>query len=219
MPARRHDPALIVMSSTTTPVPILWRTEAGTMGVIVVSFVWLGMIISVSFLATLAKLLAPGFSLPTVLDGGHHTFLVFAGMEIVCCHILAGFVLFRAPGRWAHFLAAVPCAIVALEVSWLLPALDTRASLITAGGIAQVFNLCLLYLVLEAIKLAALLVLGIGSLHHLVRVGHMQHLVEAHNLFNRNEATRTLPNKAPDKARVLYLDRRRPRPGQRRIPR
>lgn len=160
------------MNMTTAPVPLPWRTEAGTIGVIVVSFVWLGMIISVSFLTTLSTFLAPGFSLLTAFDIGHHPFMVFAGMEIIWCHILAGFVLFRAPGRWAHFLAAVPCAIVALEVSWLLPVLDARADVIIAGGISQVFNLHLLYLVLEAFKLAALLGLGIGSLYHLVRIGH-----------------------------------------------
>jgi hypothetical protein len=152
-----------------TPMPTRETTDLAAAGLLIVSLLWAGMLLGVSFLATPAKFLAPSLDLPVALDVGRHTFAVFNGVEIGWSVALVGLVLCRLPARWLYGVVAVPCGIVLLETAWLLPVLDARVGMIIAGNTPPDSVLHILYILLEAVKLAALLVLAAGSLRHFLR--------------------------------------------------
>lgn len=157
------------MRPRTTPVSPERGSATAVIGILIVSLLWLGMILGVSFLATPVKFLAPSLALPVALDVGRHTFRVFNLVEIGWSFALLGFALLGLPLRRVYALIAVPCGIVALTTAWLLPVLDVRVGVIIVGGAPPGSDLHLLYIVLEVVKLAALLALGFWSLRHLAR--------------------------------------------------
>src|SRR5690606_28813635 len=98
----------------------------------VVSLVWLGALLGVSFLATPVKFLAPTLTMPVALDVGRQTFHWFNRIEIVLA--VAALVvavaydrprlLDRAAARpYATVLAVVLAVGVGLQALWLLPLL------------------------------------------------------------------------------------------------
>jgi hypothetical protein len=100
------------------------------------------------------------------LDVGRHVFAVLNKIEIIFA--LAGLFLLLKGGFSSRiqYLIASLAGIVALQTFWLLPALDARALVYISGGTPPPSNLHLCYLVLEAIKLACLLVLGIWQVNY-----------------------------------------------------
>lgn len=157
------------MALNTAPISAQQRT---VIGILVISLVWSGMVLGVSFLATPVKFLAPSLVLPVALDVGRHTFKIFNWAEIAWSLTLASLVLLYRPPRWAYIMAAVVCGIVALQTVWLLPALDARVEVIIAGGTPSESDLHLLYVALELIKLAVLMALGyrlLRTLFHAAR--------------------------------------------------
>ena len=131
-------------------------------GLAAAALLWAGMVLGVSFLATPAKFLAPSLDLPTALDVGRHTFGVFNPIEIAFAALAAALALAAAPGRWAYALVAVACGVVALQTVWLLPVLDARLGVILEGGVPPEAPLHAIYIGLEAAKLLAVVVLGVG---------------------------------------------------------
>jgi hypothetical protein len=57
--------------------------------------------------------------------------------------------------------AAVPVVILIIQTAWLLPALDVRAMLTIHGQAPGPSNLHFIYVAFEAIKVGALMLLGI----------------------------------------------------------
>lgn len=135
---------------------------AAEAGLAAAALLWAGMVLGVSFLATPAKFLAPSLDLPTALDVGRHTFGVFIPVEIAFAVLGAALALVAMPGRWGTAAVAAICGVVALQAAWLRPALDARVGIVLAGGVPPEAPLHALYIGLEAVKLAALLALGIG---------------------------------------------------------
>ena len=58
------------------------RDIAGRVGLVIVSILWIGLLLGVSFLATPVKFQAPSLTLPVALDVGRQTFAVFNGVEL-----------------------------------------------------------------------------------------------------------------------------------------
>ena len=130
---------------------------------------WAGVVIGVSFLAAPAKFAAPSLSLPVAMDVGRQEFgtlnLVEAGLAVVT---LALAVLLRPPRLlWLGLGLAV--AIVALQGFWLLPLLDARAELIIQNQTPPPAPWHALYIAIEVLKLAALLLAGGAGLWSLAR--------------------------------------------------
>src|SRR3546814_15867617 len=114
----------------------LTRTGAdvAAIGLLSVSFLWAGMILDVSFLATPAKFLAPSIPLPVALDVGRQTFAIFTWVEIGWSLALVGLVLVHAPTRWVLGTLDVPFGSVRPEPAWLFPILDARGQTIISGS-------------------------------------------------------------------------------------
>ena len=135
--------------------PLRWSPCAGPL-----ALVWAGMVLGVSFLATPAKFLAPSLPHPVALDVGRHTFRTFGRVEAA----LAALLELRAAGSKSRRLFALaPGLVVLAQTLWLRPRLDARTRQVIAGKELPPADLHLAYVASEAIKLAALLALGLTA--------------------------------------------------------
>ncbi|MEM8931103.1 MAG: hypothetical protein AAGE94_08000, partial [Acidobacteriota bacterium] len=102
-----------------------------------VCWVWLGMILGVSFLAAPAKFMAESLTLPVALDVGRATFGLFDRLEWLWVAALSFAIHHRwRAGRVDRVMAGLVAAILAIVVVqsfYFLPALDARVALIIAG--------------------------------------------------------------------------------------
>ena len=130
------------------------RRNAGA-GALLLTMLWAGIVIGVSFIATIAKFDAPSLTLPVALDVGRHTFAPLARIE---WGLWLALLLAAALGRTATRLTAVAAlaAILALQALWLLPALDARVELVLAGATPPPSSLHLLFVAGELLKVAIL---------------------------------------------------------------
>lgn len=99
-----------------------------------VAIFWAGMLVGVSFLATLAKFQAPSLTLPVALDVGQHTFHLFNHVEWMCWALMALFVLLNPASRTLPlFLTVVLAVLLGLQTFWWLPSMDMRIAYILQG--------------------------------------------------------------------------------------
>ncbi|MCB0995174.1 MAG: DUF4149 domain-containing protein [Acidimicrobiales bacterium] len=129
------------------------------------AWVWMGIVIGVSFLATPVKFTADSLTRPVALDVGRATFHALAYLEWSLVAVAAA-LSWHATARGHHLsrraltAAAVIVVALALQSAWLLPALDERVASIIAGTEPPPSHLHTLYGVVEITKVAALGLLG-----------------------------------------------------------
>lgn len=127
------------------------------------------MVVGVSFLATPVKFAAPSLGLPTALEVGRVTFALFAKVEWVLCALLIGAAVMVPSRRVGLRLVALAClpVLLAIQVFWLLPALDIRVGQIIAGDAIPTTSHHLLYIALEATKALLLVAVSFAALFSL----------------------------------------------------
>jgi hypothetical protein len=124
-------------------------------------FIWSGLLIGVSFVATPAKFLAPSLPLAQALDVGRWTLHVLGLIEWGFLAVVGILALLAV--RLTTLSAVVPALLVgvalilALEGLWLRPALDQRVLQIMAGHTPPPNAQHMIYIGLEAAKLLLLL--------------------------------------------------------------
>ena len=128
---------------------------------IAVPFVWLGMVLAISFLETPLKFRAPGITVPLGLGIGRLVFRALAVVELVLAGVLTGALVLGDRTTAVIVLASVLWAVLVVQVAVLLPRLDRRARLILAGGSPTRSRLHLAYVALDGIKVVLLPVLGV----------------------------------------------------------
>jgi len=144
-----------------------WSVAVASVAVAAV-FVWLGMVLGISFLEAPLKFRAPGVTLALGLGIGR---LVFRALN-VCEAVLAAVVL---PGllaggysaaTWGAYVAAV--ATLAAQVVLVRPVLTRRSDAVLSGSDAGVSRsrAHYAYVGLEVLKVAALAAVGVLLLHH-----------------------------------------------------
>lgn len=127
-------------------------------------FVWLGMVLAISFLEAPLKFRAPGVTIPLGLGIGRLVFRALNICEVVLAAVaLVGVVLGPAP---AGPLIALSVAVIALGAQILLvrPALTRRSDAVLADpAVAESgrSHAHLVYVGFEAAKVGALLVSGV----------------------------------------------------------
>ena len=135
-------------------------------------FIWAGLLLGVSFVATPAKFLAPSLPLAQALDVGRWTFHVLARIEwgfvaLVAILLAVARLLGRQRiGLTAGLLIAIGI-LLAAQSFYLRPPLDGRVLRIMAGETVAPGHMHTLYIAFEAIKLALLLAAGIVGLRRL----------------------------------------------------
>ncbi|RPF38311.1 hypothetical protein [Streptomyces sp. TLI_185] len=132
---------------------------------VAVTFVWLGMVLAISFLEAPLKFRAPGVTIPIGLGIGR---LVFRALNLVEA-VLAVAVVAAAvaagdpPGRVVGPVAAAAALLLA-QLLVVRPRLNRRSDRVLAGEDLPRSRDHLYYVALEAAKVAALIALGIGLL-------------------------------------------------------
>lgn len=135
-------------------------------------FIWAGLLLGVSFIATPAKFLAPSLPLAQALDVGRWTFHVLGLIEwgllaVVGMLILVAWMRLGQGGRQGAglvlLLLAGVAATLVLETFWLRPALDARALQIIAGHSAAPSAQHTLYIAFEIVKLLLILAAAVAG--------------------------------------------------------
>jgi hypothetical protein len=129
-------------------------------------FVWCGLLIGVSFVATPVKFLAPSLQLPQALDIGRWTFHVLTLIEwglVIVAGLLAWASRQRAAAGWGPVMVLLIAiaAVLAVESLLLRPILDARVLDIMAGRNVPPSVLHNAYIALEALKLMLILAAAI----------------------------------------------------------
>lgn len=134
---------------------------------IAVPFVWLGMVLAISFMEAPLKFQAPGITLPLGLGIGQLVFFALNKMEIACAILLLiAFWRNRSNTKTETLSLGLILLILVLETAWLLPVLDARAELVIARTEPPFSNMHIVYIAFDATKVALLTVLGIASARH-----------------------------------------------------
>ena len=128
---------------------------------IAVVFVWLGMVLAISFLEATLKFRAPGVDIPIGLGIGRIVFQALNRVEIGLALVaLAAIVIGRPTGTVAALTAAI-LVILAGQLVAIRPQLNRRTDRVLAGQHPPRSTLHLYYVGLEAAKVLVLAALGI----------------------------------------------------------
>lgn len=137
-------------------------TAAATVTAVV--FVWLGMVLAISFIEAPVKFRAPGVTIPIGLGIGRLVFralnlveVVFALAVVVCA--FAGHAT-TGPAT----LTACVAALLAVQLAAVRPALNRRSDRVLAGEDLPRSHQHLIYIALEIAKVGLLIALGISVL-------------------------------------------------------
>ena len=133
----------------------------------VLLLLWAGVTIGGSLIAAPAKFGAPSLDLPTALEVGREQFFWVGVAEGAACAALIGALVFRAAG--AVWWLWVPVGLFAVQRLVLMPLLDARTVRAIAGESLPDSYLHLVFVVLEFVKVAALVAGGIAALRTVPR--------------------------------------------------
>ena len=128
-----------------------------------IAFVWLGMVLALSFLEAPLKFRAPGITVPLGLGIGR---LVFRTLNIVEVVLLLGIgVALLAGPRSAPILwtTAAVALLLVVQLAAVRPALAARTRRVLAGDPHTGSRAHLAYIALEVVKVGGLVVLGLAA--------------------------------------------------------
>jgi hypothetical protein len=124
-------------------------------------FVWLGMVLAISFLEAPLKFRAPDVTLRIGLGIGRLVFRALNAAETMLALIIVASVAVHPPRASALALLAVAIATLAVELIFIRPSLTRRSDAVLAGHDAPRSHAHHAYIALETVKVVALLVGGI----------------------------------------------------------
>lgn len=135
--------------------------HAGSAVAAAATFVWLGMVLAISFLEAPLKFRAPGVTLPLGLGIGRLVFRALNACEaVLALVVIAGLLVGRA-GAGVAVAAAVAVVTLAVQVLLVRPALTRRSDQVLAGADGPRSHAHLVYVGLEVAKVVALVVTGV----------------------------------------------------------
>lgn len=129
-----------------------------------VIFVWLGMVIAISFLESPLKFRAPGITIPLGLGIGRLVFRALNAVEagaaivLIVCAVAGGWV-----GQPAGILAVAVVVVLAVQLVGIRPALNRRSDEVLATGDADGprSHAHLVYVAAEVVKVGVLIATGV----------------------------------------------------------
>ncbi|WP_433366760.1 hypothetical protein ACQPZX_38355 [Actinoplanes sp. CA-142083] len=133
--------------------------ENGAAVAVALVFVWLGMVLGISFLEAPLKFRAPGVTLPIGLGIGRLVFRALNAVEVVLAAGIAVALLAGGARGWVAFLVAV--VALAVQLLAVRPALTRRSHAILEGLDAPRSRGHHAYVALEIVKVVALIVTGV----------------------------------------------------------
>jgi len=132
-----------------------------------ICFLWVGMTVGVSMIATPVRFTAETITRPIALDVGRVVFAALNKAELAALIILL--IIVRGSGRAARYweFCGVLALIVIAQSAWLTPELAERTQLIISGVEPPKSYAHAIYSSLELLKIGLLLTLGFLSTSHL----------------------------------------------------
>jgi hypothetical protein len=124
-------------------------------------FVWLGMVLAISFLEAPLKFRAPGVTLPIGLGIGRLVFRALNVCEAVLAAAMLVSVVISPPISAAGMAAGVAVIVLLTQVLAVRPALTRRSEATLAGAEVPRSRAHWIYVGLEVVKVIALLVAGV----------------------------------------------------------
>jgi hypothetical protein len=124
------------------------------------TFVWLGMVLAISFLEAPLKFRAPGVTLPLGLGIGR---VVFRALNICEAVLALAVIIAVAAGRPPTAVAVLTAAVavlLAVQLGAIRPRLTRRSNRVLAGDNLPRSHEHLYYVALEIAKVIALIALG-----------------------------------------------------------
>lgn len=134
-------------------------TSAAVAGAAV--FVWLGMVLAISFLEAPLKFRAPGVTIPLGLGIGRIVFRALNLAEAALAVVVVVAVATGGPDAGVIVPTAVAVAVLAVQLGVVRPRLNRRSDRVLAGEQVPRSSAHLYYVALEVIKTVVLLVLGV----------------------------------------------------------
>ncbi|WP_201787531.1 hypothetical protein [Wenjunlia vitaminophila] len=128
------------------------------------TFVWLGMVLGISFLEAPLKFRAPGVTVQIGLGIGRVVFRALNRVEAVLAVVVVVAVAFGEPSAVEGVLAAVTAVLLATQLIAVRPALNRRSDRVLSGETLPRSRTHLVYVALEVAKVVALLTLGVAVL-------------------------------------------------------
>ncbi|ORV82616.1 hypothetical protein AWC11_23410 [Mycobacterium interjectum] len=132
--------------------------------VVAVTFVWLGMVLAISFLEAPLKFRAPNVTLQIGLGIGRLVFRALNTVEVAFALVIVAILASGSAGPTPARIAvafAVAVAALAIQLIAVRPRLTRRSDQVLAGSQGPRSHAHYVYIGLEAVKTAALLVAGI----------------------------------------------------------
>lgn len=126
-----------------------------------VTFVWLGMVLAISFLEAPLKFRAPGVTIQIGLGIGRLVFRALNLTEVALAVVVIVAVALGAPPIAMIVVLAVTAVVLAMQLLVVRPRLNRRSDRVLAGENAPRSRAHVGYVVLETIKVVALLALGV----------------------------------------------------------
>jgi hypothetical protein len=139
----------------------LTTLNTGPAIVVAVTFVWLGMVLAISFLEAPLKFRAPGVTLQIGLGIGRLVFRALNTAEVAFALVILAIVLSASPRMWITVAFAVAFVALAVQLIAVRPRLTHRSDQVHAGLDAPRSRAHHAYVGLEAVKAVALLAAGI----------------------------------------------------------
>jgi hypothetical protein len=131
-----------------------------------IPFLWMGMVLAISFMEAPLKFQAPGITVELGLGIGRIIFSTLNIIEIILA-ITLGLTWLSLPWKkkTTWYLLAVGI-ILLFQTTWLLPVLDQRATELLQGNPPEPAMYHTLYIVLDASKIILLALIGSINIQH-----------------------------------------------------
>ncbi|WP_399890352.1 hypothetical protein ACGH7X_29370 [Streptomyces sp. BBFR51] len=131
-----------------------------------VTFLWLGMVLAISFLEAPLKFGAPGVTIPIGLGIGRRVFRALNLAEAALAVAVIAAVAIGSPTTAVVTLTAAAVAVLAIQLGAVRPRLNRRSDAVLAGEdpAEHRSRAHLYYVALEIVKVLALLALGCVAL-------------------------------------------------------
>lgn len=128
------------------------------------TFVWLGMVLAISFLEAPLKFRAPGVTVPIGLGIGRLVFRALNRVEIALAAVVIISVLADGAGGAVGVLTGLVSVLLLAQLAVIRPRLNRRSDRVLAGEVLPRSRGHLYYVAVEMAKVAALVCLGVNLL-------------------------------------------------------
>ena len=130
---------------------------------VAVTFVWLGMVLAISFLEAPLKFRAPNVTLPIGLGIGRLVFRALNIVEVVFAVAILAVLVAGAPPLRVVVASAIALAVLTVQLAVVRPRLNRRSDDVLAGLDAPRSQAHYAYVGLELVKAIALAAAGSSS--------------------------------------------------------